>query len=133
MTSLRYRLQQIFTNLLGNAVKFTPEGGEIIVRGQVNKSVYLHNYAAEGETDRRKGKEHKEDGMHHLLFSVQDNGVGVPPEKEDRLFQLFSQCDASTTRLYGGSGLGLAISKVCTSLLLHHSHVYVFPYRDWLK
>lgn len=91
-----HRLQQIFTNLLGNAVKFTPEGGEIVVRGSLDPL------------------KTKDDNLLHLIFSVQDNGVGVPPEGESKLFQLFSQCDTSTTRVFGGTGLGLAISKVIT-------------------
>lgn len=93
-------MQQIFTNLLGNAVKFTPEGGEIVVRGSLDKSP-------------------KRDDLNHLIFSVQDNGVGVPPEGESKLFQLFSQCDTSTTRVFGGTGLGLAISKVSIFFTLY--------------
>lgn len=107
-----HRLQQIFTNLLGNAVKFTPEGGEIIVRASVDTR--------------------PKDDLVHLVFSVQDSGVGVPPEGESKLFQLFSQCDTSTTRVFGGTGLGLAISKVikfCTSPVFVSNKLC----RDWLR
>lgn len=52
-----------------------------------------------------------DDNLHHLVFSVQDSGIGVTAQGEGKLFQLFSQCDTSTTRVFGGTGLGLAISK----------------------
>ena len=83
------RLGQILINLVNNAVKFT-ERGEVVV------TVGLEERAS----DRVK-----------LKFSVRDSGIGMTPEQTARLFQAFSQADASTTRKYGGSGLGLSISK----------------------
>ena len=91
------RLRQVLINLLNNAVKFTEEG-EVVVQvsrsasRQVNRSANLH-------------------------FSVRDTGIGIPPERRDRLFKSFSQADASTTRKYGGTGLGLAISKRLSELM----------------
>ncbi len=91
------RLRQVLINLLNNAVKFTEEG-EVVVQvsrsasKQMNKSANLH-------------------------FSVRDTGIGIPPERRDRLFKSFSQADASTTRKYGGTGLGLAISKRLSELM----------------
>ena len=85
------RLRQILINLLSNAVKFT-EKGEVMV-----------SVRREGENERT--------GALILRFSVQDSGIGIPPDRTHRLFQSFSQVDASTTRKYGGTGLGLAISK----------------------
>ena len=86
------RLRQVLINLLNNAVKFTEEGEVVVSVGT-------------------------EDGDGRLHFSVRDTGVGIPPDRIDRLFRSFSQGDASTTRRYGGTGLGLAISKRLSELM----------------
>ncbi len=83
------RIGQVLTNLVGNAVKFTEHGG-VDVRAAVTE---------------RRGD------VARVRFEVRDTGIGVPPEALDRLFEPFSQADASTTRRYGGTGLGLAICK----------------------
>ena len=90
------RLQQIMVNLLTNAIKFTNEG-------EIKLTV---NVFAE-----------RKDGLVDLQFSVSDTGIGISKEKLPRLFQSFSQLDASTTRKYGGTGLGLAISRQLCELL----------------
>jgi len=90
------RLRQIIVNLLGNAVKFT-EKGEVFV------SVEQIGLGTDGKTQ--------------LKFSVRDSGIGIPPDRIDRLFKSFSQVDASTTRHFGGTGLGLAISKRLTEIM----------------
>lgn len=89
------RLQQIINNLLGNALKFTAEG-----------SVTL---SVSGEPD---GK-----GYFVTRISVRDTGIGIPQDKQEKLFQKFQQADASTSRKYGGTGLGLAISKNLAELM----------------
>jgi len=89
------RVRQVLVNLLNNAVKFT-EKGEVV----------LHVDAEE-----------MDEGKVELTFSVRDTGIGIPPERQDRLFQSFSQVDASTTRKYGGTGLGLAISKQLVEMM----------------
>lgn len=83
------RLRQVLVNLLSNAVKFT-ERGEVVVSVK----------ATPIDGDR-----------YEFHFAVKDTGIGIPRSKIGRLFQSFSQVDASTTRKYGGTGLGLAISK----------------------
>ncbi len=88
------RLRQVLLNLIGNSIKFT-DAGEIAVA--VTASV-------EGETAR-------------LRIAVRDTGIGIPPDRLDRLFQPFTQIDATTTRKYGGSGLGLAISKMIVNMM----------------
>jgi signal transduction histidine kinase/DNA-binding response OmpR family regulator/tetratricopeptide (TPR) repeat protein/nitrate/nitrite-specific signal transduction histidine kinase len=90
------RLRQILLNLLSNAVKFTEEG-EIVVTVEPGD---------EAPTP-----------LTTLHFSVRDTGLGIPPDRMDRLFKSFSQVDSSTTRKYGGTGLGLAISKRLSELM----------------
>ncbi|HOE41065.1 MAG TPA: cache domain-containing protein, partial [Rhodoferax sp.] len=89
------RLGQVFTNLIGNAVKFTPQG-----------SIRLRAEVLERTADRV-----------NLRFAVQDTGIGMTPDQIDLLFQAFSQADSSTTRKYGGTGLGLAISKRLVNMM----------------
>jgi hypothetical protein len=89
------RLRQVLLNLAGNALKFTHEG-EISVRAGL---------VAETDADVV------------VRFSVKDTGVGIAPEKQARMFEKFTQADASTTRRFGGTGLGLAISKRLVELM----------------
>ncbi len=83
------RISQVLNNLCGNAVKFTDKGNVQVVVS------YQENY----------------DDKVKLKFDIKDTGVGIPEDKQDQIFQSFSQADSNTTRLYGGTGLGLTISK----------------------
>ena len=92
------RLRQVLVNLLGNAVKFTPRGEiELKVQTLPNAS------GREDETNFR--------------FSVRDTGIGILPRNQQKIFEAFSQEDASTTRKYGGTGLGLTISNKLLALM----------------
>ncbi|MHB1214604.1 MAG: ATP-binding protein [Thiobacillus sp.] len=88
------RIRQILLNLVDNAIKFTLQGE---VRLQATFEVA--------------------DGTVNCLFSVQDSGIGISADTNERLFQAFSQADSSTTRLHGGTGLGLAISSQLAELM----------------
>lgn len=89
------RLSQVLVNLLNNAVKFTDSGE---VRVEVDATT-------------------EADGTIVLEVRVQDTGIGIPAEAQDRLFEAFIQADSSTTRRYGGTGLGLAISRRLVDLM----------------
>ena len=90
-----FRLRQVLTNLLGNAIKFTSQG-------KVSLFAEL---------------EGKEKGFQIVRFGVTDSGIGVPADKQQVIFEAFRQADGSTTRKYGGTGLGLAISARIVALI----------------
>jgi PAS domain S-box-containing protein len=84
------RLVQIVTNLLNNAAKYTPEGGEINIRLKVDADM--------------------------LTLSIEDNGIGIPADLQPRVFDLFTQADRTSDRTQGGLGIGLALVKNLTEL-----------------
>ena len=89
------RLRQVIMNIANNAVKFT-QAGEIVISVELMKDL---------------------EGSVELRFQIRDTGMGIPEERQSRLFQAFSQVDASTTRQFGGTGLGLAISKQLATMM----------------
>jgi two-component system sensor histidine kinase/response regulator len=101
------RLQQVLTNLLSNALKFTSHG-EVIVR------VNLINARGNSEDI-------------SLRFEIEDTGIGIAPEKLDHIFKAFIQLDSSTTRKYGGTGLGLVICEKLVTLMGGHIEVSSKP------
>ena len=106
------RLRQILVNLIGNAVKFTPKG-EVVI--EVMPTAHTPRTLAPGQRADTDFVRHPEEWLLH--FSVRDTGIGIPLDKQSRLFKSFQQVDASTTRQFGGTGLGLAISKRLVELL----------------
>ncbi|CEP10830.1 hypothetical protein [Parasitella parasitica] len=96
------RLRQILTNLLGNAIKFTHQGGVVIKCHVVQDDVEFAD----------------SDEFVRLKFEVIDTGIGIRPEQQRQLFEPFSQVDGSTTRMYGGTGLGLSICLQLVRLML---------------
>ncbi|MBF0402034.1 MAG: nitrate- and nitrite sensing domain-containing protein [Magnetococcales bacterium] len=90
------RLKQVLINLVGNAIKFTPEGGMVAVGVE---GVELTASAAE------------------LVFEVRDSGIGIPVAQQQKIFERFTQADGSVTRRFGGTGLGLAICRDLVALM----------------
>ncbi len=90
------RLRQIVTNLVGNAIKFTDKG-EVVVQVRSTPG---------GST-----------GSERLHLSVRDTGIGIPLDKQQAIFEAFTQADSSTTRTFGGTGLGLAITSQLVNLM----------------
>jgi PAS domain S-box-containing protein len=91
-----HKVKQVLSNLIGNAHKFTPNNGHIQLIVKV----------LEDSPTRQSVK-----------FSVKDSGIGVPKERQERIFEAFAQADNSTTRKYGGTGLGLSISSSLVKLM----------------
>lgn len=99
ITTDRQRLQQILKNLLSNAFKFTPAGG----------NVTLTVKSAGAETLFKNSRLDISSGV--IGFEVSDTGIGIPKDKQTLIFEAFQQADGSTKRRYGGTGLGLSISR----------------------
>lgn len=85
----QHKIKQVVSNLLGNAIKFTPQNGSI----ELSCTLLEENHL-----------------MQKVKIAIQDSGIGIAPERQSSVFEAFSQADSSTTRKYGGTGLGLSIS-----------------------
>src|SRR5579864_2042383 len=104
------RLEQVIRNLLSNAFKFTESGQVVLSMAQVT----------EGWNPENEVLNH---ARSVIAFSVSDTGIGIPPEKQQIIFEAFQQADGSTSRKYGGTGLGLAISREIARLLGGEIHL----------
>ncbi|MBG3877960.1 HAMP domain-containing protein, partial [Desulfovibrio oxamicus] len=129
------RLRQVLVNLAANAFKFT-ERGEVVIRvGLVGAGPDAGHHAAadtrggagtgvenfkeapaDGATDRTRASDAHGSGV-ELAFSVRDTGIGIAPEARERLFESYSQADASVSRRFGGTGLGLSIVRALVQLM----------------
>lgn len=98
-----HRLRQVLNNLVSNALKFT-KNGQVVIRVKTEDRL-------------QKNKMEDKNGNIRLRFSIKDSGDGIPKNLIGKLFQKFSQIDASTTRKYGGTGLGLAICRQLVTLM----------------
>src|SRR5690606_5882334 len=90
------KLNQVLLNLIGNAIKFTPEHGTVTVKMDLNPV---------------------DDYLYFLSFSISDTGIGIPAEHLEHLADPFYQVESSNTRTYQGTGLGLAIAKKIIELM----------------
>ncbi|MFN3148452.1 response regulator [Bremerella sp.] len=112
------RLRQIVVNLVGNSIKFTEEG-EIVVTvelapdEEIERAKSVDKIGEDTPTEADSAKEPQV----CLHITVRDTGIGIPPEKQQQVFEAFGQADASTTRKYGGTGLGLAISSQLVAMM----------------
>jgi signal transduction histidine kinase/CheY-like chemotaxis protein len=109
------RLAQVITNLIGNAVKFTPQKGIITVsirRLEPQPSLTTYKWSGEGSP-----LDDEDENFCTLEIRVSDTGIGIPKEQQSKLFQSFVQVDSSIGRRFGGTGLGLAISKKIVELM----------------
>jgi signal transduction histidine kinase len=104
------RIREVLTNLLANAIKFTPRGGDVVVAAEVAPLSAADHASgpiappptmAPEELARRFG----------VRVSVRDTGIGISPVAQARIFEPFFQADQSSTREYGGTGLGLSLAK----------------------
>ncbi len=98
------RLQQILYNLIGNAIKFTPQGSVTLL-------AVVHE-----EVREETGSAPKDEPIGHVQVTIADTGIGIAPEKLDYIFNSFEQGDGSTARKYGGTGLGLAVTQKLVEL-----------------
>ncbi|MBP8154201.1 MAG: PAS domain S-box protein, partial [Nitrospira sp.] len=111
------RLQQILSNLLANAIKFSEHGSVSVL---VELDQRPAEQGLEFPATRYGEPSAQQERVTHIRFSVSDNGIGIEPSAFSKLFQPFVQADGSTTRKYGGTGLGLAICKQLVELMGGH-------------
>ncbi|MGK5094822.1 7TM diverse intracellular signaling domain-containing protein [Deltaproteobacteria bacterium TL4] len=109
------RLQQILINLLGNALKFT-HAGTVLVSAEVKANLKIESH---GESVGKEEVHQRNENINPeciVIISVSDTGIGIPKDKQQRIFLSFEQVDGSTAREYGGTGLGLTVTKQLVEL-----------------
>jgi signal transduction histidine kinase len=122
------RLAQVLSNILNNALKFTPPGGHVtLTTSRPTRELVRERLA---ETQQQRQKRCGDAGEGWVLFEVSDTGIGIPQDKLPHIFDAFYQVDPAHTKKYAGLGMGLKIcyelvGSVPTShLLLHHHHLH---------
>jgi PAS domain S-box-containing protein len=110
------RLRQVLLNLVGNAIKFT-EQGEVVVTVSSDEWRVTSKEQQPGDAAEDSSSLTRHSSLVTCHFSVRDTGIGIPPEKQEAIFQAFEQGDTSTTRKYGGTGLGLTIAARLVALM----------------
>ncbi|MBI1764109.1 MAG: response regulator [Acidobacteria bacterium] len=121
------RLRQILVNLVGNAIKFTKRGEVVVEVRRAEGGGRIEDLPQVERTVNSEPSGHsrqaKQSALRHphsaiqLHFTVRDTGIGIPLDKQARIFEAFTQADGSTTRQYGGTGLGLSISQQLVALM----------------
>jgi CheY-like chemotaxis protein len=107
------RLRQVLLNLVGNAIKFTEEGEVVVTVGLQIADGRLQIENPEQE----QSSANLQSAICNLKFEVRDTGIGISPDKQEKVFRAFEQEDTSTTRRYGGTGLGLSIAARLVALM----------------
>lgn len=106
------KYEKVMNNILSNALKFTPEGGKIMISCNLHKPRFSNNDPASNPGD-----------LQYFEVKIRDTGIGIPADKLDKIFNHFYQVDNSSTRKYEGTGIGLALSKELVEL--HHGKIHV--------
>ena len=112
------KIQQVLWNLVANAIKFTPDGGEVSIEcgvGPMSPNDESGRFGTPGVDSRI--------GAWGLRVAIRDSGIGISPEKQAHIFEPFFQVDSSSTREYGGTGLGLTLAK--SYVEAHGGHIWV--------
>jgi signal transduction histidine kinase len=119
ITADREKFRQAVLYLLNNAVEFTPDGGGIRVTANLSDSSSLKARSNAFQLSASDLELHRD----WIQISVQDTGIGIRPEDQERIFSIFEQADASQQRLFDGTGLGLAMSRKLVEL--HKGSIWV--------